>query len=683
MLFYGAAYYPEQESPETIREDLRLMQEIGFNAIRVGEFAWVKMEPALGQYQWQWLDDVVNRFGEQGIKTLLCTPTANPPRWMIEQNPEILYVDHRGVIRPFGCRRHYCYNAPAYREHCANIASALAKRYGASPHVMGFHIDNELAQEATGRCHCKTCAQKFRAWLEQKYQTLGNFNKTIGATFWSQEYDSFQQVDPPLRTIEESADPQLIENFMDNPTLRLDWERFCSESIIQFVNVQRDQIRASAKQPITTNGTGIGTNGVNYYDLFGGLDVIAGDVYPSVRTDSMFGTTTDYAFHRGVKSGKPFWVAETSAGGGGQGVWSREGGLQPFPGTLHQNAIQAFACGAELVTYFQWRTFPRGAEQLENSIIDIDGIPRRRFKEFQAAAAEIKALAPLLADSQIRNEVAICYDYDAYWGIRIKPFKKGYDYRNQVHAIATPLAQRGIGCDVIPAAAAINGYKIVFIPTPLVMSAAFKQILRNFVRNGGVVVTNFLAALKDEFNNGVRGEQPAGLTDLFGLRVGEGEIVFDEPSRSSVSQISASLNGKNISAPNQWWTEVLEARGAQVIARYDDTFRKGEPVMGVNHFGKGRAYYLGTWLFGDAMGDLLHAIVTENGVLPHPIKCGPGVEVIRRVHKDGSAIYFVFNYRQADSFAEFQAPFADFRSDRKFTGRMNLSAKEFLLLREC
>jgi beta-galactosidase len=212
------------------------------------------------------------------------------------------------------------------------------------------------------------------------------------------------------------------------------------------------------------------------------------------------------------------------------------------------------------------------------------------------------------------------------------------------------------------------------------MSAAFKQVIREYVQNGGVVVTNFLAALKDEFNNGIRGEQPAGLTDVFGLRVGEGEIVFDEPSRSTVSQISIDLHGRRISAANHWWTQVLEPSSAQVIARYDDTFRKGEAVMALNQFGKGRAYYLGTWLAGDAMGDLLETIVTENGVLPLPIKCGPGVEVVRRIHKDGTPTYFVFNWRQSESFAELPAPFSDVRNDRKYSGTVKLQAKDFLVL---
>lgn len=679
MFYYGAAYYPEQETRETIEQDVKLMREIGFNTVRIGEFAWVKMEPREGVYNWTWLDHVIDRLGTDGIRTLLCTPSACPPRWMVEQHPEILYRDHRGVVRPFGGRRHYCYNAPAYREHCQRMASALGKRYGKNPHVMGFHIDNEVAQEATGRCHCEVCRRKFRAWLENKYQTISAFNERIGAAFWGQDYDNFNQIDPPLRTIEASADPQLIETFMDNPTLRLDWERFCSESMIQFINVQRDEVRNHTKLPVTTNGTGIGTNGIDYYKCYQGLDVIAGDIYPSVRTESMHGTTTDYAFHRGVKSAKNFWVAETTAGGG-HGVWTREGTLQPFPGTLRQNALQAFACGAELVTYFQWRTFRYGAEQLEASIIDIDGIPRRRFKEFQAAAEDIKSLTPLLEDSRISNDVAVCYDFETYWAIRIKPFKRGYDYRDHLHGIATPLAWHGINCDVVPCTAAINDYKVVIVPTPVVMGEEFKKILREFVRRGGTLVTNFLASVKNVDDNAPRAEVPAGLTDLFGIRVGEGEPVLEEPGRNSVSQVVADVNGNRISGPNRWWTEVLEPLGGQIFGWYEDTFRKGQPVMSHNSFGLGTAYYLGTWLDQNAMGDLLANIAHKSGVKPIPIVGDQGIEAIRRVRSNGSPFYFVFNYAQRESDVFLGEPMSEVRSGRAMTGKVTLAAKEFLVL---
>ena len=679
MFYYGAAYYPEQETATILEADLKLLQEIGFNVVRIGEFAWSHLEPEEGRSNWSWLDEIIARLGNEGIHTLICTPTACPPRWMIDRHPEILYQDHRGITRPFGGRRHYCYNAPAYRQHCQRIAAALGERYGRNPHVLGFHLDNELAQEATGRCHCPACRLKFRQWLEARYQTINRFNQSIGATFWGQDYQSFAQIDPPLRSIEESADAPLIEAFVDNPTLRLEWERFCSTSIIEFLTVQQDELRRHTDKPLTTNGTGIGTNGVDYYKCFADLDVVAGDIYPSLRTDAMYGTTTDYAFHRGIKPGKGFWVAETSSGGG-QGVWSREGVLQPYPGTLRQNAVHAFACGAELLTYFQWRSFRYGAEQLEAACLNIDGIPDRRFAEFQAASRDIRSLTPLLTDTQINNQIAICFDYDTHWAIRIKPFKRGYDYRDHLHAVATPLARQGWASDVVSYAADWSAYRVVFLVAPLIMDEPFKAKIRNYVAQGGILVSTFLTAIKDTDNHAIRAAIPAGLTDLFGMRILEGEPVFNDTARCSVAEIQFQISGHSWQGTNRWWTEVLETQGAEVIGRYANTFRAQQPVMSRHKFGKGMAYYLGTWLEGDAMYRLLDEIVRHSGVRPSPITGGTGVEVITRQRAGGGYVYFVFNYCQAVSSCELKQPMTTIPDGRKVSGQVGLQAKEYLIL---
>ena len=47
--YYGSDYYPEQWPESRWLEDARLMQEAGFNVVRIGEFAWAKMEPNEGR----------------------------------------------------------------------------------------------------------------------------------------------------------------------------------------------------------------------------------------------------------------------------------------------------------------------------------------------------------------------------------------------------------------------------------------------------------------------------------------------------------------------------------------------------------------------------------------------------------------------------------------------------------
>ena len=190
-MYYGVSYYPEHKNAEELQYDLNMIIESGINTVRMGEFAWCKFEPREGEYHFKWLDEAIEILGKAGIKTIVCTPTACPPAWMIDQHPDILYMDNRGVQRPFGGRRHYCYNNDTYREYCIKITEKLAQHYGNNPYVAGFQIDNELAQEVTGRCTCPVCREKFRDWLQAKYHTIDELNERSGGIFWSQEYNRF------------------------------------------------------------------------------------------------------------------------------------------------------------------------------------------------------------------------------------------------------------------------------------------------------------------------------------------------------------------------------------------------------------------------------------------------------------------------------------------------------------
>ena len=261
-MLYGVSYYPEQKTKEELEQDLVLIKESGINTVRMGEFAWSRMEPEEGHFAFGWLDEAVESLGQAGIRTIICTPTACPPAWLVTGHPEILYQDNRGVIRPFGGRRHYCYNNDFYREACVRITQKIAEHYGKNPWVAGFQIDNEPALEGTGRCTCPVCRQKFSRWLEQKYGTIENFHQRSGAVFWSQEYQSFDQITPPVNSIEPGAQ-NLINAFYENPLVRLDFERFSSDSQIEFQNSQTAVLRKYTGYPVTTNATGLATNSLS------------------------------------------------------------------------------------------------------------------------------------------------------------------------------------------------------------------------------------------------------------------------------------------------------------------------------------------------------------------------------------------------------------------------------------
>jgi len=671
MLYYGASYYPEQETWEEIQSDVHVIRRAGFNIVRMGEFAWTKFEPSEGKYDFEWLDRVVELLGQIGVQTLMCTPTANPPIWMVEKHPEILYVDNRGVIRPFGGRRHYCYTNPVYRAYSEKIAAAIGEHYGSNPHIIGFHIDNEFGQEGTGRCQCAECKQAFRRWLAEKYGDISSLNERMGTIFWSQTYERFDQINPPVHTIENDAD-QLIDRYYDNPSLRLDFERFSSDSIIEFQNIQRDAIKKHSKKPVTNNVTGVWTNAVNYYDSFNGLDIVSQNEYSPLRGESMYTTNHSYAFIRGILR-KNFWVTETRSGGG-QCVWARQGILQPYPGALKQHAVYTYVSGSEAYIYFQMKTFRYGAEQQEAAVLDVDGVEGRRFKEFTEVSSTLPVLEKYLTGT-VNNDIAICYDYDSHWAIKIKPFSKDFVYQKFAIDILASLSIAGYNCDVIPPGNDIFKYKLVILPAQVIMSESFKDTLKNYVKQGGTVIATFLTAIKDPDNCAPRAHIPADLCDLFGMRVTEGEPVLE----NTVSTITLSVDGKTVTGQNLFWTESLEPAAAEIIARYDDTFRKGEAVIARNKYGDGTAFYMGCGLEPDLLGAFAAYAASLSGTRRVPFELCSGVEVLERCY-EGKPLYCIFNFLDIKTDITADGTFADLLTGETFACVIPIDAKGYRFL---
>ena len=667
---YGVSYYPEQKKKEEIKRDIELMVESGINIVRMGEFAWCRFEPKEGIFCFDWLDDVVEELGMAGIDSIICTPTACPPAWLVEKHPDILYVDNRNVTRPFGGRRDCCYNNPVYREYSRIIAEETGKHYGSNPYVYAFQVDNELAQEGTGRCHCKCCRDKFTAWLKQKYGTIENLNEKMGTIFWGQEYDHFGQINMPINTIEYGTKEEILHYF-ENPSLRLEYERFCSESIIEYQNIQYEALKKHTDKIVTTNGTGLATNSINYYKAFEKLDNYAFDFYPSLRHGQI--SSFPYAFARGVKN-MNFWLLEFVSGGGHS--LRGTGRLQPYPGAMRQAVLHAFCSGADLVAHFQFKTFPYGAEQLNYSIVNIDGIKRRLFYEMKDTAADVRKMEDMLKNSVIKNSVAICFDYDTLWALKIKPVndREGFDYLLFCGRFYDTLAGMGVGADVISFNHSLDGYAMVILPAPVIMDEEHKERLKAYVKNGGVLVSTFLTGIKDRYNTGIPDSLPCGLTDLFGIRVGEVEPVFPD----TMEKVALTLGNEKIYGTNLYWTEVLEPFGAEMIGVYSESFRVGRGVISSNRFGAGKAFYLGTALDDHSFKKLLGYLLKESNIEKAPVRFEPGVEVIQRQY-NGDTFYCIFNFLKRETRVVLDGTYIDCLNGGVFEGE--IPAKGFVCCR--
>ena len=319
-----------------------MMVKANIKVIRIGEFAWSLYEPEEGKYEFDWMDEALDFFGKYGIKVVMCTPSATPPKWMIDKYPDILQNDIHGNPKLFGTRKHYCFNSETYREKTKKLNTLIAKRYAKHPAIEAWQVDNELGWSNTTRCYCKSCENRFRNWLKEKYGTIDNLNKTYGTTFWSQIYRSFDELIIPKAgaCYDTSHDKQ-----GQNPALLLDYYRFCSDSVIDFTKESVKTIREYSDLPITSNLLDAAINsgtGIDYFKLSKEFDFVTWDNYIEFQWGKAKPETVsrDHALLRSYKK-KPFWVMEQQSGPCG---WSKMGPT-PTPGKLRLWTYQSVANG--------------------------------------------------------------------------------------------------------------------------------------------------------------------------------------------------------------------------------------------------------------------------------------------------------------------------------------------------
>lgn len=667
---YGVAYYPEHKTKVELQQDLKLLKESGINTVRMGEFAWCKMEPDPGVYQFDWLEEAVTELGEAGIRSIICTPTACPPAWLVYAHPEVLYVDNRGEVRPFGGRRFYCYNNPVYREYSRKITEEIGRRFGKNPYVSGFQIDNEPAQEASGRCHCPVCKSKFTEYLKNKYQTIEEYNKRSGNIFWGQDYKNFEQIKPPVNTIEVSAE-QALPVYFENPTLRLEFERFASDSQIEYQNLQADILHRYSDYPVTTNGTGLATNSIDYYKSTKNLDVYGFDFYPGLRDAAV--DSFPYAFARGVKEGKPFWVMEFMSGGGHR--FGGSGRVQPNPGALKQAVIQSYAHGAEMMLHFQFRTFPFGAEQLNYAIVDMDGVPRRRYYEMQETARVLEQLKDY-EKADFVNEIAVCVDYDVHWALRIKPVNDpDFNYLDYAGRMYNLLEDAGYNADVIGYDADFSGYKFLVIPSAFIADRRFQEKLRRYVENGGILLSTFLTSAKNEDNVGYTDSLPAGLNDVFGVTVEEVEPVFE----GNRTKLKLNLGNTEQVSLDGMWSDLLKGN-AKAIGTYTEDYKTGAMAVSEHTYGRGTSCYLGTDVDDESMMQLFAYFCQKAGIEKNPVCPQKRVEVIHR-RLDGVDYYYAINFTAKDTSLLLDEPMEDVLGNCTYQQEVPLERNGFALLK--
>jgi len=590
----GVCYYPEHWPDDQWITDAQQMRQAGISIVRIAEFAWALMEPSQGNYDWVWLDDVIQALSAEEHEIVLCTPTAAPPAWLIQNHPEILPVDEEGRRLRFGSRRHYCPNNPNFQHHTEKIVRAMAERYGDHPSVIGWQIDNEFACYIP-RCYCDICVEKFRTWLKGKYETIETLNQAWGTIFWSQTYAEWGQIEPPNLTV---AEP--------NPSHVLDYNQFYSDVWIAYQDIQISSLRhlIPNTQFITHNIIG-DLKDIDYHELAKNLDFISWDSYPTGYAE-MGGAdlyhpgenrpADAYAYDlgdplitgfyhsltRGLKQA-PFWIMEQQTG---MINWSRNNtGVRP--GALRLWAWQALASEAEAVVYFRWRASRFGLEQHHAGLRQHDGGPDVGYGDLLSMVAE-RELMDQIAEKPIKAPIAILLDYNDLWAINLQPHRQGFNYLRYLFVYYRACQRLGLNVDLVSAEADWSGYKILLAPTAHLGSEELAQKMDDFAHQGGTLMLGIRSGFKTNTNLVTDQPLPGVFQKLVGATVTQWHSLPPEVSYQLQSEIP------NISGVATFWAESLDpASNTKELASYTVEPFLGKAAITQNQLGDGVIYYYG------------------------------------------------------------------------------------------
>ena len=625
-ILHGGDYNPEQWPKEIWDQDVRLMREANVNVATLPVFGWSALQPGEDVYTFEWLDDVVGKLDAAGMKLCLATPTASMPPWMAHKYPQTQRADrdaHR-IRRPRGNRQNTCPNSCDFRRLSGGIARKMAERYGKHPALVLWHVSNEYANP----CYCVTCAAEFRQWLERRYNTLAELNDRWSTSFWGSRYSAWEQIDPPYH-----------DGHGALQALRIDYDRFQSESMLDCFRVEKAVLREiTPTVPVTTNMMGF-FKPLDYHKWAVEMDVSSWDSYPSHDH-----TPADIAFAhslmRGAKENEPWLLLEQTPS---QANWQAYNSLKR-PGAMRLWSYQAIAHGSDAVMYFQWRQSRGGAEKFHGAIVPHEGSTRSRvFREVAALGRELKALGTQTLGGRVKSEAALLFDWENWWAIEhsIGP-SVDLKYHPQAATFFAALHALSISTDVMSPSADLSRYKLVVAPMLYMVKPGAAEKLSAFARGGGTLVLSYFSGVVNENDRVQLGGYPGPLRELAGVWVEEIDPL--PPERTSCVVLASSFGDLRGEHTCTLLCERLHPETAAAIATYGDDFYAGEAAITHNRFSGGHVYYVGTALEPAALRMLIAEIAKRAGVsplLPEPVE---GIEATVRVSPDGKPLLYVLNH---------------------------------------
>ncbi|AIQ16057.1 beta-galactosidase [Paenibacillus sp. FSL H7-0357] len=664
-IWYGGDYNPEQWDAPVWAEDERMFKLAGIDVATINVFSWALIQPSEDTYDFSGLDELMDRLYKNGTYVCLATGTGAHPAWMAHRYPEVTRVDVQGRKRKFGGRHNSNPNSAVYRKYAAKLAGKLAERYKDHPGLVAWHISNEYG----GYDYSEQSAAAFRVWLKERYGSLDGLNKAWNTRFWGHTFYDWEEIVVPN---------ELSEEWNGNRTnfqgISLDYRRFMSYSLLECYKIEYDAIKEhSTNIPVTTNLMGFYPE-LDYFEWAKHLDVISWDNYPSLDTPVSH-TAMTHDLMRGLKNGQPFMLMEQTPS---QQNWQPYNSLKR-PGVMRLWSYQAVARGADTVLFFQLRRSIGACEKYHGAVIEHVGHEHTRvFRECAELGKELEQLGDQLLDARSQAQIGIIYDWENRWALDLSSGPSvALDYVNEVHKYYDALYQQNIEADMIGVEENLSKYKIVIAPVLYMIKPGFAEKVEAFVKAGGTFITTYFSGIVNENDLVTVGGYPGELRKVLGIWAEEIDALL--PGMSNEIVMNKEWGMLSGSYKCDLLCDLIHSEGAEVLAQYGSDFYKGMPVLTVNSFGEGKAYYVASSPEVGFLQGFLANLCKENGIKPL-VSAPEGIESVQRV-KDGVSYLFLLNHKEGDLSADIgAAERTDLLTGKTFSGSAVVPGRGVLIL---
>lgn len=595
-LYVGANYHPhDDKNIEKIKTDIRLMKEAGLNVVRLGHLAWDSYEPADGQFDFAWFDEVMDELNKAGINVILDIAIRPAPIWLHYKYPSIDIVDANGDVQYPNHRYMEDAGDPNFQKYALRFTDSISKRYGNHPALIAFGIDNESGDGPIS--YSETARQRFINWLKNKYSNLDNLNSAWATQRWSRRINQFDEIGFPVSGQVNGA-PERI----------LDFRRFISDEVNGFLFEVIDVVHTNAPNALTNTNAWY-YSWMKYFDYskiaYSGKMTRQGcGFYPGNSLTTNWGVmNAAFGIQRiQFESDNPFWCSEFTT-------------HNAVPNSIRKSAFASLMYGNQMVCGWTWQSMWAGEEQYLEGMIDWDGIPNRKYDEYKKIAAEFKKIEKYFP-YQSKAEVGLAFSFPSQ--IASGAFPVQHD--GQIQACWDLFYWRNMDCKMLEISQSTLNYKLLFIPGVAVMDQVSANKIREYVKKGGTVIMTENSAMVDTTGQVFRSTLPGMLSDVFGIRVAGFEETeqMNEISRKGYKgkKIEFNFKGKAIDTESARF-DIVQPKGAEVIGKLT-SLDKDYPIMTMNHYGKGKAIYVGLPADGNVLGGIVDELINELGIKKGP-----------------------------------------------------------------